>query len=189
MDQTSIREFIGSNSDYYLKQWQTTDIGGRAYTWNWAAFFFSILWCSYRKMYGVATFFSFLLMILLSLQYIFAPMLVYRIVMLVGLAAVIAYFGNSMYRSHVEQSLQEIAIFNPDKTQYEGLLRSLGGVDLRAALLNLVGLLVALYIVLTIFNVIPSAWQFVTIVDNVSNQLAIAFMKLLHHVGLLKTTQ
>lgn len=47
-------EVIGKGKERYLPKFYRMDRTNSNNSWNWAAFFFPILWAAYRKMYGVA---------------------------------------------------------------------------------------------------------------------------------------
>jgi type IV pilus assembly protein PilA len=53
IDKTALEAAIGRNSGYYLRRFEQIDAGRRA-GWNWAAFFFSTAWFSYRGLGGWA---------------------------------------------------------------------------------------------------------------------------------------
>ena len=48
-----VRAFVGPNADYYLAAWAKADPNGglQALRWNWPAFFLSVVWLLYRRMY------------------------------------------------------------------------------------------------------------------------------------------
>lgn len=48
----TLRALIGSNAGYYIRRWNSERTGSDG-GWNWAAFFFNMFWCFYRKMYGI----------------------------------------------------------------------------------------------------------------------------------------
>ena len=53
-----MRAFVGSNANYYLSKWaRRLDDPSKSAGVNVAAFFLSLFWLPYRKMYGLATIF------------------------------------------------------------------------------------------------------------------------------------
>ena len=57
---TKVRTFVGKNADYYLDRWRDTT--PKIFGWNLSAFFFSIFWLGYRKMYSDLIIISLLLL-------------------------------------------------------------------------------------------------------------------------------
>ena len=53
LDKTQLEAAIGRNAGYYLRRFEKID-SGRRIGWNWAAFFMSAAWFSYRGMGGWA---------------------------------------------------------------------------------------------------------------------------------------
>lgn len=52
LTQDQVRAFVGPNPDYYLERWHRVQPeGSRALGWNWPAFFLTISWLLYRRMY------------------------------------------------------------------------------------------------------------------------------------------
>jgi hypothetical protein len=43
--------FVQKRIDYYLARWEVFAQSNEKISWNWAAFFFSVYWLMYRKMY------------------------------------------------------------------------------------------------------------------------------------------
>lgn len=55
LSQQDVLDFTGS--EYYWQNWQAALEGRSKWTgFNWAATFFAVLWCLYRRMYGWAAF-------------------------------------------------------------------------------------------------------------------------------------
>jgi len=49
-----VRSFVGSRAEYYLARWSRIQLQqGRALGLNWPAFFFTVFWLLYRRMYRV----------------------------------------------------------------------------------------------------------------------------------------
>ena len=164
MDETVLMKFMGPNGAYFIHKWQALDAGGRRNSWNWSALFFSIAWLSYRKMYGCAVFFSLLVMLILYTQFIFKPLIIYRIVSLAAIPVFLAVFGNRMYQSHIGQRLTEIYGFYPTDKQLDRLLFSIGGVDSSTAVMTVLSLTAAVYFLFALFNLLPMDYYPLTIV-------------------------
>jgi len=110
-----LREFVGSNADYYIQKFSKFTMSGTdkfCPTWNWSTCGFTFLWMLYRKMYvqAVVTFVIFCLPGINILLHIF-----------VGIA------GNYLYYRHVKEKILEIrATQSPER--YYPVLQEAGGV-------------------------------------------------------------
>jgi uncharacterized protein DUF2628 len=53
LTQDQVRAFVGPNADYYFERWHRVqpEAGSRALGFNWPAFFLTISWLLYRRMY------------------------------------------------------------------------------------------------------------------------------------------
>jgi hypothetical protein len=53
LTQDQVRAFAGPNADYYVERWHRVqpEAGSRTLGWNWPAFFLTISWLLYRRMY------------------------------------------------------------------------------------------------------------------------------------------
>jgi len=104
--------FIGVNALKYIPKFKKFNIQGvdnfKA-TWNWAAFFFTPLWCLYRKLY---------LWALLSFIAVLILPLITNIV--VGIAA------NFQYYTHAKKKISEVKTAVPNVTP--SVLAEMGGV-------------------------------------------------------------
>lgn len=96
-EERAFRLFIGENADYYLGKWTTPDGKlQKKLSWNWAAFFFGILWFFYRKMYGWALGFYVIGIAL----YFLLPGISFGMWIVYGLTA------NSLYYDHVKDRIE-----------------------------------------------------------------------------------
>lgn len=127
--------FVGPRSEYYLSHWSRI-----SFAINWTAFFFSLLWLVYRKMYRISLIFTGLLMAfgifesLCPLPEAWMGPLRMVVALSVGLA------GNELYKRHVHRALALIKAqkLSPELEAYE--MRRQGGTNLAAS----VGLLLIL---------------------------------------------
>ena len=53
IDKQQLEAAVGRNADYYIRRFEKIDAGRRV-GWNWAAFFLSAAWFSYRGLGGYA---------------------------------------------------------------------------------------------------------------------------------------
>jgi hypothetical protein len=112
-------DFIDKETDKYLKKFGWFYADGRdkfTFTWNWSAFFFTIAWMAYRKIYGWA-----LVVFFLS----FVPFLN------ILLWPVLGFTGNYLYYKHAKKKILKLKATQTfsDSTQLSNALRKTGGVN------------------------------------------------------------
>ncbi|WP_416729836.1 DUF2628 domain-containing protein [Fictibacillus sp. JL2B1089] len=102
--ETKLIEFVGEKKkDYYLKKWQKDN------SFNWAAFFLTLLWLGYRKMYTP---------ILLVLAAFFAIDIIFLLMEIEGtlinrslgaaLSGWLGIGGNLLYKKHAQKQISMI---------------------------------------------------------------------------------
>jgi hypothetical protein len=135
-----LREYVGPNSDYYLRKWGDMDRSGSSTSWNFAAFFLTAWWLAYRKMVVPA------LLVLVGIIAAAAlgllasevrPALALVSLLFLGIPIFLGLMGNKLYRNQAQRALADPAAAHP------GALQSRGGTSIGLAL----GLLAA-YIVI-----------------------------------------
>lgn len=128
-DDRNAELFVGDNYQYYKNQWCDKMEQQNFTSWNWPAFFFSIYWLAYRKMYLEAFLFG-----LLSFFTAIIPGGGLVLHILVGI------YANSYYRNKEKKIIAQI----PQMTQWEAVqyIKKHGGT-------NVLGIFVTLLI--TIF--------------------------------------
>ncbi|WP_171051761.1 DUF2628 domain-containing protein [Alteribacter natronophilus] len=93
--------FVGKNQSYYFDRWEQSDDPSRTAGWNWAAFFLSVFWLGYRKMYG--------LMILVMAVNYFLPFFVRSellvFVLLISISIFLGLRGNAIYYRHAKKKI------------------------------------------------------------------------------------
>jgi hypothetical protein len=107
--ETLLRTFVGKNYEYYSRKWAEAEQKANKNTWNWAAFFLSLWWTAYRKMYRHAAIICGI--IVAATIYEFAFGLPGFVELAIDLAIALAYGmqGNRWYKLHAEQKLRELA--------------------------------------------------------------------------------
>jgi hypothetical protein len=116
--------FIGKKADKYLSKFRKFNVGGVdkfAVTWHWPAFFFGLFWMLYRKLYLWALLAFILDIIISSLPYYFAPL----IMIVWGMT------GNYIYYKHVKKKILKL---KTDQSSFDlslmaASLRKIGGVN------------------------------------------------------------
>ena len=131
--------FVGNNYAFYARRWAESDrMFGGLISWNWAAFFFSLPWLAYRKMYGhCAVIIAAGLLAMGTAQVMQIPIeklsqwqanIAPIVCLLMGL------FSNWMYRRHAERKVRQIMATHSDPRQAAQQLVQQGGGSLNAAL-------------------------------------------------------
>jgi hypothetical protein len=140
-----LREYVGPNSDYYLRKWGDMDRSRSSTSWNFAAFFLSGFWLAYRKM---------VLPALLLVGAFYASgvigMLHPGLGMLTnfglfGAVIFLGLMGNKFYRNQAERALADPAASHP------GALQGRGGTSVGLALGLLAAYLVLLGVTAYVF--------------------------------------
>ncbi|MDV2685970.1 DUF2628 domain-containing protein [Alkalihalophilus lindianensis] len=126
--------YVGKKySSYYEKKWAKIDEKNNQTSWNFAAFFLSLFWLGYRKMYGnVLLIIGIFLVIDLFIFLVADPgneALMLRLNNSVGLgmAVTTGLFGNYMYRHHARKQIEKITSMDSNREQHEEILRKKGG--------------------------------------------------------------
>ncbi|WP_053073761.1 DUF2628 domain-containing protein [Bacillus sp. LL01] len=104
----ALREFVGPNDDYYCEKWGL-EVGSevRKQSWNWAAFFLSISWMGYRKMY-FHIFVIFLIFLLLDgIMYSAGTPSKFDYLIGIGTGAFLGVLGNYLYYIHSSKKIEK----------------------------------------------------------------------------------
>ncbi len=120
-----IMKFVSQNIYFYQEKFNLINKTGKKITWNWAAFFLSIYWMLYRKMY-LQTGGIFLLSIILTC----IPYVGYLLSLSLGIiiCIILGMYGNYMYLNHIERKLKEIDYLN--NYERDAVISRKGGVNL-----------------------------------------------------------
>ncbi|WP_457640580.1 DUF2628 domain-containing protein [Persephonella sp.] len=120
--------FIGKKAEYYLNKFEKFE-KGNAVSWNWAAFFFGVLWMFYRKMYLYGLIAFFLIMII----NIFLEVAKINPVISIGISLWLwigfGMFGNYIYYIFVKNNISKLKAQYPDKEKLIEVLKKKGGVN------------------------------------------------------------
>lgn len=95
---SELAKYIGKKSEYYIFNFKKMDNKKSEFSWNWAAFFLTMYWCFYRKLYtfGVVLF-------VLNIIHLTSPLFdgvnwIFAIV----IPALLGGFGNSIYLKYIK---------------------------------------------------------------------------------------
>ena len=129
--------FIGTNQVFYARQWQFAERNSLSISWNWAAFFFGVLWMAYRKMYlPCAVFVVTTLGIMSGAIALQLPLgTLQAVLQTVQICFVVLFglYGNLVYRWHVQRTLRRIGTQYPPEQAQQQMARW-GGVSLLSVL-------------------------------------------------------
>jgi hypothetical protein len=150
-----VRTFVGRKVEYYVQRWPSdpedeTGLMG----FNWAAFFLSVMWLGYRKMYGIAAILVTLVVVESVVEEVY---LVGRLGMpeppesLNGLisgliATVCGTFGNRWYFTHAKKVISDVRFEERGPEARKTALTKRGGTSWFGALLVMVLAFVAMYL-------------------------------------------
>lgn len=124
-----ISNFIESKQDYYFSEFNKMRDLNKNQSWNWAAFFFPVVWLAYRKMYLLAVIVAITISVINSVvPSLFMAGIIVHVLM--GL------FGNIKYMEHIQNSIVEAEKFSSESSRRSYLLEK-GGV-------SMLGLIIAL---------------------------------------------
>ncbi len=126
IERSRIESFVVKNTDYYLDTWRSIEQGNALWlNFNWAAFFGSVFWMLYRKLYPQVGI-SILVLIaieasgLLALVDWVSPILI---------GSVIGFYGNYWYLRRFHRFDEMARNQSPDPSTQESYLRTKGGTN------------------------------------------------------------
>lgn len=105
-DEELLKRFIGKNSNYYMKKWSSSNNPNKRSGWNWAAFFLTVFWLGYRKMFK----YMFLYIIIwVVLGIIFGALHLDRLTGLISIAIAcsLGVSGNALYYTFAKENIQK----------------------------------------------------------------------------------
>jgi len=136
--------FISKKTEYYNEKFNQIIKTGNKKTWNWAAFFFNILWLLYRKMYIQC---GIMLLISLVVSGISSSIPFLGLILSWGVSIGFGMYANSIYLDHINKKLNEINSMGYEPK--EGMIRKKGGTNIVLPLV-LVGIYVLLIVILVV---------------------------------------
>ncbi len=121
--------FVGEKFEYYRKKWEISDAPEKKISWNWAAFFLSIFWMGYRKMYGYV--------LIVNAMYLLVDLIFFLLPNSshannsIGIAinVVCGLWGNSMYYVFAKKRISTIKSAVKDETARYAALQKAGGTS------------------------------------------------------------
>ena len=129
--------FVGGNYAFYARRWAESERLGGVISWNWAAFFVSLPWLAYRKMYwhcGIIIAAGLLFMGTAQvLQIPPEKMMQWQINAAPIFSMLMGLFSNWMYRKHAERTIRQITATYSDPEQRSQQLAQQGGASMTSA--------------------------------------------------------
>lgn len=156
-----LMKFVDKNQSYYSNKWNKMAKKGKDVSFNLAAFFFTLFWLGYRKMYMNVLYISLLFLGLDIVLYLIGYKYDYFNDPIdnsvgIGVAVSIGLMGNKMYKNHAEREIKKI---QETDNQSEQSWKKRGGRSILSAFL-------AFLIFLGVY-VIPSAFIIPEKIDEV----------------------
>ncbi|THJ30908.1 DUF2628 domain-containing protein [Lampropedia aestuarii] len=131
--QALMRAYVGQKYDKYQQLWAKSETRTSKQSWNWAAFFLSVLWLAYRKMYGYAALWVGLIVLEAIASYAIGYDESYSTIFSIVLTVIAGQLGNTMYLSHVNGKIKHIRSTQPH-THWISMLTKSGGTSWGAAI-------------------------------------------------------
>jgi hypothetical protein len=134
VDETYFRTFVGPNSDVYLRtleKMRAKDPALRKHllTWCWPAFFVTVPWLLYRKLYGYGVG---LLVIPVLIQLVFPS------IGFAGVSVVVAMLAKPLYVRHVLGRIAKLRSRASSDEEARALAKKAGGVSIAGAIIGAV---------------------------------------------------
>ncbi|MCM0647999.1 DUF2628 domain-containing protein [Clostridium swellfunianum] len=144
------KTFVGKNADYYINKWSILKSSPKRINWNFAAFFLSIFWLGYRKMYNT-------LLIILG---IFIVTDIVQVSIGIDINNAIGYaisgalgvMGNSYYLNHMKKKIFKIKNYSSTEGEYYDMLEKAGGTSWLGVLISIAAVVVYFIISVFIYN-------------------------------------
>lgn len=154
---------VGSRADYYLRKWSLIDpekplVKG---TWNWPAFFFTIFWFLYRKMYLYA--------IVLVIVDLVAVLLSYRgSVMGIIVSVLSGRMANGLYFMFAKNRIRKIKSTHPNREKQLSTIASQGGTSVPSWIIGAI-----VYVAVAIGIMLLKGSSLLALQATSSNQLTV----------------
>ncbi len=168
------RLFVGGKKeDYYLHKWSKGDR-----SWNWAAFFLSIFWLGYRKMYK-PLFMMFTIFLMMDIVFILSGIDSTSFNNAIGIVVSITLgaWGNYLYRRHAVKNINLLTENNMSHEELQRVIELRGGSSWKGVW-GVVGLLIIyILLVMLIFTFVPTIHKSETGQEQVKSSIQQAVSK------------
>ena len=141
-DMDDINSFVQKNQMFYQEKFEKIIKTGDKKTWNWAAFFLSIYWMLYRKMYLQAGALFLINIVLSAIPYV-------GWILDIAVWIAVGMYSNSLYLDHIRKKLTEIKMINSNDKEF--MIMKKGGTNLVLPIAIAVGIFVIVIIGIVLF--------------------------------------
>ena len=145
--------FIGpKNTAYYLNKFARFDAGGGALTWHWPAFFITLFWLAYRKMWLWFFLYWLIFPILMQLLLVGLSMISFvlgAVVYAAGFFLLPPLLANKIYHNHARSKIAKAATAFGDAGAQQAEAARLGGT-------SMVGVIIAVFVAVSMIGVIAA---------------------------------
>lgn len=122
-----MKQVVQKNTYYYETKWNSVTNPSKENTWNWAAFFFTLFWLPYRKMYKAFAILA-IIEILLNIPSYFVDIPWWtNIILLAAVSFAFGRFGNRMYYNHTANIVHKGEQLPPE--QQSSFYEEKGGIS------------------------------------------------------------
>lgn len=123
--------FVDKNQDYYYRKWDLRNGKKKGITFNIAAFFLTIFWLGFRRMYLYVFIYSLFFLAIEYLSYLFTGIagigLVINSYLGTAIGIAFGFYGNKLYRRHADKKIKKIKETHGDLPRKENILKEKGG--------------------------------------------------------------
>lgn len=149
--------FVDQNNDYYKRKWEKADSKKNGFSFNAGAFFLSLFWLGYRKMYKLVFFISLAFLAIDAILYMVGyqyqlDSFIDPVDRAIGTAtsALLGFYGNMLYKKHAEKKVLEIRDTTSNFSNRETKLKKQGGRAFSGVLISAL-IFIFVYMVPTYF--------------------------------------
>lgn len=168
IEETDLEVFVGTNYPYYNRKWKKSQ--EKKPSWNFAAFFLSIFWMGYRKMY-LPIIFMLVLFFIIDLLFYFlnGGQITDSMVnttdssIATGISVMMGLYGNYFYYMHAKRKVHAIHSEGLPEKERDTKLRKQGQTSWLGVLFVFIGLLVYGFLSAMLF---PTAEDKITTLKN-----------------------
>jgi len=128
-----LRAYVNQNYEKFQTFWDNAASRPSKQSWNWAAFFLSLGWLAYRKMYALSALWIGLLLLELVASMVFGYSERYSNAFGLGLAFAAGQVGNMLYERHANKQVDQVKAALPS-SRWVSSLRTRGGASWAAGI-------------------------------------------------------
>ncbi|WP_129691019.1 DUF2628 domain-containing protein [Gottfriedia acidiceleris] len=166
---------VKNNTSYYGLKWDLVSDPAKKNTWNWAAFFFTLFWFAYRKMYKVFLLLSFIVTLwtvtyLIIDSPLWLEVLIYWVIPLI-ISLLLGWHANRLYYLHISKLLKQTKSLPEKRRDY--YIQNKGGTHV-GIMIGLGCLLLFLdFVIVAVATYIPTSLNIVNTVAGTDEGIAL----------------